>query len=316
MSKKHTVKGKRKSEGKQQKMNVKLLPLVLGILLMAVGVIGVMYSSHDGEQWSVSDDGILSYPEIKDVEYSSQVISETNGSNIIREVSFESRGSEIAGLIRIPESNTNVPGVVILSGAGVSKEQQKAVPQLISSLGYASITIDQRNLGGIDPQGDLELYMNNEEPVQYMMVHDALAAATVLGDHSEVNSENIVVLGLSNGGRFAIIATAIEPEIKGVIGISTSGYDTDSIEVDETIDTDAYKFYRSIDPDNYLEMICPRKFVMLHSINDSKVPYELALRTFDKAEEPKMLYQVNGSTHGYSQLMVTDIEKELSIMFQ
>jgi hypothetical protein len=198
----------------------------------------------------------------------------------------------------------------------VSKEQQTAVPQLLSSLGYASITIDQRNLGGINPQGDLALYMNGTEPVEYMMVYDALAAANVLAEQSAVDGDNIAMLGLSNGGRFAIIATAIEPEIKGVIGISTSGYDTDSIEVDETINMTAYQFYRSIDPDNYLELISSRRFVMLHSVNDSIIPYELALRTFDKAEEPKAIYPINGSTHGYSQLMAKDIENELEMIFQ
>jgi hypothetical protein len=316
MSQKHTTKGKRKTETEQQKMNVKLLPLALGILLMAAGAIGIIYSSGDDEQWSVSDEGILSYPEITNVDYSSNDISGTDDTDIIREVSFESRGSEIEGHIRIPESETNVPGLVVLPGAGVSKEQQTAVPQLLSSLGYASITIDQRNLGGIDPQGDLELYMNGEEPVEYMMVHDALTAANVLADQSEIDDDNIAMLGLSNGGRFAIIATAIDPEIKGVIGISTSGYDTGSIEVDETVDIDAYLFYRSIDPDNYLGMISSRRFVMLHSINDSIVPYELALRTYDKAEDPKTLYPINASTHGYSPLMAEDIENELAIMFQ
>lgn len=297
-------------------MNVKLLPLALGILLMVAGAIGIIYSSGDDEQWSVSDEGILSYPEITDVDYSSNDISGANDTDTIREVSFESRGSEIAGLIRIPESATNIPGVVVLPGAGVSKEQQTAVPQLLSSLGYASITLDQRNLGGIDMQSDLALYMNGTEPVEYMMVYDALAAANVLAEQSEIDDDNIAMLGLSNGGRFAIIATAIKPEIKGVIGISTSGYDTGSIVVDETVDMDAYLFYRSIDPDNYLGMISPRRFVMLHSINDSIVPYELALRTYDKAEEPKALYQINASTHGYSPLMAEDIENELAIMFQ
>ncbi|WMW25729.1 prolyl oligopeptidase family serine peptidase [Methanolobus sediminis] len=316
MSQKHTAKGKRKTETEQRKMNVKLLPLALGILLMAAGAFGIMHSSNNDENWSVSDDGILSFPVIKNIDYSSNDISAANDADIIREVSFESSGSQIAGLIRIPESGTNVPGVVILPGAGVSKEQQTAVPQLLSSLGYASITIDQRNLGGIDPQGDLALYMNGTEPVEYMMVHDALAAANVLADQSEVNEDNIAMLGLSNGGRFAIIATAIEPGIKGVIGISTSGYDTDSIELNDNINMDAYKFYRSIDPDNYLDMISSRRFVMLHSMNDSTIPYEYALRTFDKAEEPKALYPINGSTHGYSPLMAEDIENELGIIFE
>ena len=314
MSQKNSTKGKRKTENDQQKMNVKLLPLALGILIMAIGVIGIMHGSDD-DQWSVSDDGILSYTEIKDLTYTSNEISDSGNAGIAREITFESRGAEIEGLIRIPRSDANVAGVVILPGAGVSKEQQTAVPQLLSSLGYASITIDQRNLGGIDPQIDLELFISGEEPVEYMMVHDALAAANVLANQAEVDSDNIAMLGLSNGGRFAIIATAINPDIKGVIGISTSGYDTDSIVIDENINKEAYVFYRSIDPDNYLKIISPRRFVMLHSVNDTIVPYELALRTFDKAGEPKALYPIDAGTHGYTQLMAEDIEKELGIIF-
>ncbi|WP_230375586.1 alpha/beta hydrolase [Methanolobus vulcani] len=316
MSQKNTAKGKRKTETEQQKMNVKLLPLALGILLMAAGAFGIMHSSDDSEQWSVSDDGILSYSQMDETEYSVTSVTVADDNTRLKTVTFKSRDSDIEALIQFPDMDTPIPGVVILPGAGVSKEQQTAVPQLLSSLGYASITIDQRNLGGINPQGDLALYMNGTEPVEYMMVYDALAAANVLAEQSAVDGDNIAMLGLSNGGRFAIIATAIKPEIKGVIGISTSGYDTDSIEVDETINMTAYQFYRSIDPDNYLELISSRRFVMLHSVNDSIIPYELALRTFDKAEEPKAIYPINGSTHGYTQLMAEDIEKELAMIFQ
>ncbi|WP_342304563.1 acetylxylan esterase [Methanolobus sp. ZRKC5] len=314
MSQKHTTKGKRKTPEKQ-KMNIKMLPLVLGVLLMIAGVIGIMASSDDQAKWSVSDEGILSYSQIEDMQYSVGNVTTTDNNDSVKEVTFKSRNSDIEGLIRTPESGTSVPGIVVLPGAGVSKEQQTAVPELLSELGYASITIDQRNLGGIDPQADFGLFIDGEEPVEYMMVHDALMAADVIGDQTEVNGENIAMFGLSNGGRFAIIATAISPEIKGVVAISTSGYDTDVIVVDENTDKDAYLFYRSIDPDNYLDKIVQRRFVMFHSLNDSIIPYELAQRSFSKAQEPKALHSINGSTHGYSTLMDQGIEAELELIF-
>lgn len=292
-----------------------MLPLILGVLLIIAGVIGIISSSDDQAKWSVSDEGILSYSQIEDGQYTVGKVTTTDHNDSVKEVTFKSRDSDIEGLIRIPESGTSVPGVVVLPGAGVSKEQQTAVPELLSELGYASITIDQRNLGGIDPQTDLELFIDGEEPVEYMMVHDALVAANILGDQPEVNGENIAMLGLSNGGRFAIIATAINPEIKGVVAISTSGYDTDTILVDENTDKDAYLFYRSIDPDNYLDKITQRRFVMFHSINDSIIPYELAQRSFNKSPEPKAFYSINGSSHGYSTLMDPGIETELEFIF-
>ncbi len=283
---------------------------------MIAGVIGILASSDDQPDWSVSDNAILSYSQVKDAQYSINNITTSNDSYIVKAVTFKSRDSYIEGLIRIPTSSNNIHGVVILPGAGVSKEQQTAVPELLSELGYASITIDQRNLGGIDPQGDLELFVSGGEPVEYMMVHDALVAASVLGEQTEVDGENIAMLGLSNGGRVAIIATAIDPSIKGVVAISTSGYDTDSINVDKNTNPEAYMFYRSIDPDTYLEDISPRRFVMLHSLNDSIIPYELAQRSFNKAQEPKAFYSIEGNTHGYTSLMDSGIENELELMFQ
>lgn len=315
MSQKYTNKGKRKATEKQ-KMNIKMLPLILGVLLMIAGVIGILSSSDEQADWSVSDEGILSYLQIEDIEYTLNNVTTTDNNVTLKSVTFKSRDTKIEGLIRIPVSNTSVPGVVVLPGAGVSKEKQVAVPELLSEMGYASVTIDQRNLGGIDMQSDMELFMAGGEPVEYMMVYDALAAANVLAEQTEVDDENIAMLGLSNGGRFAIIATAIDPLIKGVVAISTSGYDTDAIVVNESTNLEAYQFYRSIDPDNYIGEIAPRKIVMLHSQNDSIIPYDLALLTFSKADEPKAIYTVNGSTHGYSSAMAKDLQTELEIILQ
>ena len=204
--------------------------------------------------------------------------------------------------------------MVVLPGAGVTKEMQNRVPEALAELGYASLTIDQRNLGGINPESDLELFKKGEEPVEYLMVYDAMMAADVLQDQTRVE-DNIAMLGLSNGGRFAIIATAIDPDIKGVIAISTGGYDTDSIDRNMVADETAYRFYRSIDPDNYLDMIPPRRLVMFHSVNDSIVPYEMAHKTFSKAEEPKAFYGLTGDTHGYSHAAEGYLEKELDLIF-
>ena len=123
MSQKHSTKGKRKTSEKQ-KINVKMLPLVLGALLMIAGVIGILSSSDEQADWSVSDNAILSYSQIKDAEYSINNITTSNDSDIVKTVTFKSRDSYIEGSIRIPASGTNIPGVVILPGAGVSKEQQ------------------------------------------------------------------------------------------------------------------------------------------------------------------------------------------------
>jgi len=197
---------------------------------------------------------------------------------------------------------------------GSGPEHYDLVASGRSDMGYATFTIDQRNQGVVNPETELELFEEGKGPFEYSMVYDALMAAEVLRDQKVVDPENIAMLGISNGGRFAIIATALDPKIKGVIGISTSGYQTGAIDKNR-INENAYKFYRSIDPDNYIATISHPKVVLIHAINDAIVPYNMAEVTFELAKAPKAMYTVNGSIHGYSPSAKGELEKELAIIF-
>ena len=298
-------------------MNLTRKTLFFLLFLILAGVYGILQSFDNSNEWTISDEGLLSYSERGDIIYSIDDLDNTNtkNSDILRSVSFKSRDISIKGLLRIPNSNTKVPAIVLLPGAGVTKENEQGLASILSEMGYASIALDQRNLGGIDPQTDLEMFRAGIEPVEHKMVYDALKAVDVLRDQAEIDPDNIAMIGSSNGGRFAIIATAIDPTIKGVIGISTSGYDTDSIDPARVLDTEAYTFYRSIDPDMYIGQISPRKVVMLHSFNDTIIPYEMALKTFKKANDPKAMYNVTESTHGYTTSMHPYLEQELYSIF-
>lgn len=286
-----------------------------GLILILSGVYGILQNEEDSNEWTVSDEVILSFPTRGDIVYSMTDLDNTGNSDILKYVSFESQDIFINGLLRIPESNTKVPAIVLLPGAGVTKENEQGLASVLSNMGYASITLDQRNLGGINLQGDLEMFKSGIEPIEYRMVYDVLKATDVLRIQPEIDGENIAIIGSSNGGRFAIIATALDPTIKGVIGISTSGYDTDSINPVKVSDTEAYMFYKSIDPDMYIGQITPRRVVMLHSFNDTIIPYGMAQKTFDKASEPKAIYNVAENTHGYTGSMQPYLEQELSAIF-
>ena len=77
---------------------------------------------------------------------------------------------------------------------------------------------------------DLELFRTGLEPIEYTMVYDALKAADVLAAQPEIDQKRLAILGESNGGRFAVLACALDPSLKGVIGISTAGYGTEEID--------------------------------------------------------------------------------------
>ena len=57
-----------------------------------------------------------------------------------------------------------------------------------------------------------------------------LKATDVLAVQSEIDPKRLAIIGESNGGRFAVLACALAPSLKGVIGISTSGYGTEEID--------------------------------------------------------------------------------------
>jgi len=284
---------------------------ILSILILLALVYYLIPQGSD--KWAVSDKGILSYPENRG-KVDVKILKTVSGQDyILKTIAFPSKDFIVEGLLRIPVEGKKVPGVVILPGATIPKEGTQTLAGIFSNLGYASIGIEQRNRGGVDMKYDYDLWKNKLEPVEHKMVFDALRAVDVLRQETSIDPEKIAIVGVSNGGRFAIIAAAIDPRISGVIGISTSGYDIES-QVLEINDANLIKFYRSIDPDSYLRLIPPRKIVMLHAVNDSIIPIGLAWTTFNKSFEPKQFYSIASSTHGYSEDMKDDLEKELRMM--
>lgn len=302
-----------KKAGKASILNKRTIIVITGILFLLLMVYFLIPQGSD--DWSVSKDGILSYPENRG-KVDVNVLKTESGSNYTLEtISFQSKDYLVEGLLRIPTSEKKVPAIIILPGATVNKEGTQGLADIFANNGYASLGIEQRNLGGVNPNLDYQLFKDMKEPVEYKMVFDALRAVDVLKQDPRIDSKRLAVVGESNGGRFAIIATAIDPDIRGVIGISTSGYDTESQIVninDETL----IKFYRSIDPETYLSKIPPRKLVMMHSINDTIIPIDLAENTFRKAQEPKQFYNVTTGTHGFSEGMRKPLEYELGLMFK
>ncbi len=299
--------------------------LLLGFLLIVVGIFGVLYNPSNSTQekvtWEVSESGILSFPQREEPVFTAQEIEDTyspDNPDTLKLMSFESGEDKIQALLRIPANSNNTssfsPGIVLLPGATISKEAEQGLAVELSKMGYATLTIDQRNLGGVNVEKDLELFRAGLEPVEYLMVYDALKATDVLAAQPEIDSKKLAIIGESNGGRFAILACSLEPTLKGVIGISTSGYGTEEIDPASVADLETYRFYRSIDPDIYLSTLPPAKFVQIHSFNDTLISYDTALKTFALAKEPKAMYNVTEPTHGYTGSMRPYLEKELSLL--
>ncbi len=290
--------------------------LIIGFIIAMI--IGVLSLSDSKQEWRVSSDGILEYS-LSSPEYQLTPLNAEN-STALYNVKFTSRDAQISGLLLIPEQlkgdkAQSVPGIVLLPGATVTKEREQGLAKYLCSLGYASLTLDQRNLGGIDMDGDLQMFLKGQEPTENKMVYDALAAAEILRSRPEIDPNRIIYAGESNGARFAIIACALDPKARGVIAISTSGFSVNQAIASGMLnDPQMIRFYRSIDPETYLAKIPPRKLVMMHSQKDPIIPYEQGKDLFSKASEPKAFYTVNCSVHGRCAEMDPFIESELKNM--
>ena len=294
--------------------------LAIGTILLVIAVSLTLTGciAKQEPEWDVTNDGFLKYGmPAPDPDPVPRLLKETD-NHTLYEVVYESRGVDIEGLIRIPEnrSGKQVPGIVLLPGATVTKEGEQRLARYLCDIGYASIAIDQRNLGGINMEGDLRMFLNGEEPTQHKMVYDALSAAEMLRRQPEIDPDRILYLGESNGGRFAITGCALDERARGVVAISTCGYGIGAMVASGRMkDHEMIRFYRSVDPDTYLDEISPRTFVMIHSLNDPIIPYDSAQQTYIKIGEPKSLYVIEAEGHGYNAAMNPFLEEELAEVF-
>jgi len=161
------------------------------------------------------------------------------------------------------------------------------------------------------------MFLQGDEPTEHKMVYDALAAAQVLRSQPNVDPSRIIYAGESNGGRFAVIACALDAQANGVVAISTCGYGTDeAVASGKLTDPEMIKFLRSIDPETYLAGISPRPFVMIHSRNDTVISFEFGENTYAKALLPKSFHAVDCAKHGYCMQMNAYLEEELTKMAQ
>jgi dienelactone hydrolase len=293
---------------------------LLAVAIVIFAIVVAMHLSSSSQGWQVTGDGLLQYSTPKPECHLKP--SEITDECQLFEVAFESKDQQIEGLLLKPKTNNSpdgekvgLPGIVLLPGATVTKEREQGLARYLCSLGFASLTLDQRNLGGIDIQGDLQSFLDGVEPTEHKMVYDALAAAEILRAQPDIDPDRIIYVGESNGGRFAIIACALDPKALGVIAISTCGYGTGSaISSGKLQDPDMIRFFKSIDPDTYLDRIPPRKFVMIHSRNDTLIPCELAEGTYAKASRPKEMHLVGCTMHGYCSEMSASLEEEMKEM--
>lgn len=317
-------------------MKIKKRYLYAGAISVLILLIGVFYlkpfpakfkqteeKTQEREKilWGVDDGGYLHYPlDRGGIKFARENYDETENLAISK-VIFESKNGNIYGLLVLPKSAADLlPGVVLLPGAGVSKESELELAKKIAELDIAVLTIDRRGVGetggktgGNFPTLDEDYanFLKGEEPYQHLMVYDALRAYDLLHSAPFIDPDRIIIAGESLGGRIAIIAAAIDRNIKGVLAISSAGL---GFKGGNDASKDA--FINSIDSDHYIDLVTPRKLVMIHNLNDKNIPVSSVVNSYSKAQEPKQFVLINdtGCSHGYCNSMYGSLVESLGYL--
>ncbi|OPY30951.1 MAG: Alpha/beta hydrolase family protein [Methanocella sp. PtaU1.Bin125] len=311
----------REIEERKRKDRNKVLTVVIALISLVVALF-IAYLAFNGgpgsdsRVWHLDSAGLLSFDARPAVAVSSAPVESTQDWTL-EEVSYKSFGDDVYALLRIPANVSKPPVVIVLPAASINKEADEAMAKALCSWGYATLTLDERGNNGkttgpaaMDLQGGYDAFAGNGDPVQYRQVYDVLLGYDYLRSRAGVDGENVAVLGESMGGRFAIIATALEPGLKAAIGISTGPYGL------QGNDDASARFIRSIEPASYLSSLPPRKLILFHFTEDSVIPLASGRQLYDAALQPKAWHEHNGTVHGlYSDLYAPDLHEELRSVF-
>ena len=268
--------------------------LAVGMLLLASSG-GPQIGFQSGRLWAQADRG--------PVESSSQVVGE-NASRTLEHVAYQSGGATVYALLRLPVRDSLSPAFIVLPARTVPKDapQEMALSEMLVGMGYAALTLDQRNQGaGVGETGgpevslaaDYDTLASGGTPVQALRVLDILRAVDLLAQDPRINPSRIYVLGESMGGQYALLAASLEPRVKGVVLFSGAGFLGDYSGQPSGL----RDFLSALDPENYLASIAGRPLAFVHATADAIVPIDLALERYDRSPQPKQFWEVNGSVH-------------------
>src|SRR3989344_8349873 len=107
---------------------------VILVILIVIGSIFYLGHNKSGKSaigWKVSESGVLSFDNSANAGYHLEPYSE-NEYFTIEKIAYQSKDVQIYGLLVTPYANWTLPGMVLLPGAGVSKESELKLASTIA----------------------------------------------------------------------------------------------------------------------------------------------------------------------------------------
>jgi len=194
----------------------------------------------------------------------------------------------LAYALFLPEAETST-GVVILHGAGSSKESHFDFGRLCREAGVAALAYDARGHG------------RSEGAFGPSAIEDAVEMCSLLREHSP----RIALRGSSLGGTLAIHAAAADPGVAAVVAICPAPEDLlrRGLRSGELqgfrADREALEpFLDGLDLTEAVTRLSPStSLLLLHARGDEQVPYTVSEELHAAAHEPKRLILFPGGHH-------------------
>lgn len=177
----------------------------------------------------------------------------------------------------LPSSEPPWPGMVILHGAGSSKESHADFGRACAANGWAAISYDQRGHG------------ESTEEMGPAALGDVGRMAALLAGRDGVDPRRICVRGSSMGGYLAIHAAATERRLAGAIAICPASEEglrrglRDGL-FEMRVDVDSFDAWLSEhDLREAVAELSPKPLILLHARGDERVPYAWSEELYARA---------------------------------
>ncbi len=201
----------------------------------------------------------------------------------IENVTFKNElGTALYGWMLSPHSAFNGMTILFLHGnAGdITEHYQRVLPFV--QRGFRVFLFDYSGYG-----------FSEGEASRDNVLRDATAAVRYMANNYELNCDMLLLYGQSLGGHLAVTVAATNQEkIDGLIieGAFSSHKNIAAAKVGllgRLIVAEKYSGLEAIQQWN-------KPLLVIHSIDDQTVPFELGKELYDNANEPKSLYQIKG----------------------
>jgi uncharacterized protein len=266
-----------------------------GFLVLFMAFAGCA-GSQGSSSYSVDNNGILSVS-CAPVTISEEILFK-NETYTKSKIVLHTQNGDVVSVLAAPEHPK--AAIVYAPGAGEKPAGHDARMVQYAAEGYAFLFVDIRGNGGetpgypFNPQKDFSLFETGSWPQYYMTVCDLVNAQQILTDRFSVP---VYAMGGSNGGRFAAVATGVDSNFAGYVGVSTSQWGVLDSVIQQGYTGDVVRFATSIEPGTYFVKISPRPVWIFHAKNDPIIPFDEGKQFFLLAREPKTFIEFSGE-HG------------------